>query len=201
MRAVGRRSASDAVPGVRRGSRSTPKRVMFEGYGVTSLDSRLDPDARRPLPEPGFGHAGQALSLVDPFVVADLAEDISERLVGSVVVRERRGESTVLPLGVLGDEQGILVFGVVLEIGVEPVAPCRTEDIEKPRELVVGEGQELRDDVRNRIRPSRVTFPIDEFLEDEQVTLLVVLLGRVSVTRSWMRRARPVRPWTWVMAM
>ena len=86
---------------------------------------RVRPQLARPgfragwPPGPGPGHALQAHFLVDAFVGSDLAEQVGERLAVRVTGGDRRLERLALPLRVLGDERGVLVFGVVLDVGVE----------------------------------------------------------------------------------
>ena len=46
--------------------------------------------------------------------------------------------------GVLGDEQRVLVLGVVLEVGVQTVGPLGVEHEHQPRHLVVDERDQLR---------------------------------------------------------
>src|SRR5680860_1173969 len=62
---------------------------------------------------------------------------------------------------------------MVLEVSVQPIAPLRPDDEHQPRELVVSNGQDLRDDPP--LQPRSTTLP-SEFFEDEKVPLFVVLL-------------------------
>ena len=55
------------------------------------------------------------------FVVSDLTEHVGETVVGAVVLLELASESLLVPFGVLGDQVGVLVGGVVLEVGVESI--------------------------------------------------------------------------------
>jgi hypothetical protein len=43
----------------------------------------------------------------------------------------------------LGDVFHVLVLGVVLEVGVEAVAPARPDDIQPPGEVVIDKSEEL----------------------------------------------------------
>jgi hypothetical protein len=70
-----------------------------------------------------LAHVDFALQLVEPFVVADLAEKVSE-VVAAEVVTEGPVVRLVLSLWVLLDEKSVFVFGVVLEVGVQPTRPC-----------------------------------------------------------------------------
>src|SRR5579862_8215831 len=93
--------------------------------------------------EPRVGHVGQARLLVHPLVVGDLAEDVGERLVAAVLGLERRAKRRRLPGRVLLHQLGVLVFGMVFEVGVEPVAQGWVDHVQEPGQLVIGERQHL----------------------------------------------------------
>src|SRR5690348_11647411 len=111
---------------------------------------RVRPQLARPgfragwPPGLGPGHALQAHFLVDAFVGADLAEQVGERLAVRVTGGDRRPERLALPLRVLCDERGVLVFGVVLDVGVESAAPGRVQHLQQPELLVLDERRQLR---------------------------------------------------------
>jgi hypothetical protein len=65
--------------------------------------------------------------LVGALVVADLAEQVGQAPVLAVLRRVDAGVGLGLQLGMLGHVGHVLVFGVVLEVGVEPVAPVRAD--------------------------------------------------------------------------
>ena len=66
------------------------------------------------------------------------------------------------------------MLGMVLEVGVEAVAPRGADDVEHPRQLVVEQREHLRHEPGFHERGTRC-FGC-ELLEDEEVPLLVVLL-------------------------
>src|ERR1700761_2731032 len=141
----------------------------------------------RESPQPGMSlsilHSGEADFLVDAFVAADLAEHVGQRIVGSVAGRDRRAEWSGLPLRMLGDQCRVLVLGVILDVGVEPVAPGRFQHPQQPELLVHGEGDELRKEPE----PDRVSVDAiggNLFLEQDDVPFLVVLLSAVLVHRA-----------------
>ncbi|HET9608618.1 MAG TPA: hypothetical protein VFP06_03360, partial [Acidimicrobiales bacterium] len=61
---------------------------------------------------------------MDAFVVADLAEQVTERGESAVVSGDGAVHPLAVELGVLGDIGHVLVLCVVLEVGVEAVAPA-----------------------------------------------------------------------------
>src|SRR5260370_22934571 len=77
------------------------------------------------LPEAAGGRLGEAFLLVDPFVVADLAEQVGQRLETPVVAGKRRLERLGLPPRILGHELHVLTLGVAFDVGAEPVSPPR----------------------------------------------------------------------------
>src|SRR6266404_4111132 len=84
------------------------------------------------LSEAAGGRLGEAFLLVDPFVVADLAEQVGQRIETRVVVGERRLERLGIPARMLSHELHVLMLGVVFEVGVEPVAPRRADHVKEP---------------------------------------------------------------------
>jgi hypothetical protein len=76
----------------------------------------------------------------------------------------------------LGDQRHVLVLGMIFEVGVELIGPGRVEHVHKPGHLVVDERDGLRGPV---IKQAGLFFARagHEFLQDQQVPLLVVLLG------------------------
>lgn len=70
----------------------------------------------------------------------------------------------------------VLVLGVVLEVGVELIASGRADHVEKPGQLVIDECQRLGND--GEFYPA-LAYPLlgDQLFEDQQVPLLIVLLG------------------------
>ena len=95
--------------------------------------------------EMGLAHLGQAFLLVHPLVVADLPEQVGQRLEGAVVGLERRGKRLLFPFRVLSDKRHVLVLGMIFEVGVERKGPGRVEHVHKPGHLVVDERDGLRD--------------------------------------------------------
>src|SRR5580658_4793102 len=57
---------------------------------------------------------GEALQLVRPLVMPDLAEQVGERSVVTVAGLERPVVGLALPVGMFGDEQHVVVLGVIL---------------------------------------------------------------------------------------
>ena len=66
-------------------------------------------------------HVLLALDLVEAFVVTDLADQVGQAVVGADVFGELALVARRLPFGMVAHEQCILVLGVVLEVGVQPV--------------------------------------------------------------------------------
>src|SRR5262249_32673644 len=123
-----------------------------------------------------LAHASQALLLVNPLVITDLTKQVRERRDLGVVLGEGALEWLRCPFRMLGDEGHVFVFGMILKVGVELVTPRRPQHIQQPRKLVVREGQDLRDDPK--AEPTFATaLAHNALLKDEQVPLLVVLLG------------------------
>jgi GNAT superfamily N-acetyltransferase len=128
------------------------------------------------LPETGLAHLGQAFLLVHSLVVADLPEQVRERVEAAVVGLERRDKRLLLPLRVLGDKRHVLVLGMIFEVGVELIRPGPVDRVHEPGQLVVGECDGLRGP---EIKPAGLFLARagHELLQDQQVPLLVVLLG------------------------
>jgi len=82
--------------------------------------------------------------------MTDLTKDVCQALVAAKVGLEFALEGLVLPLGMVGNKQRILVGGMVFEVGVERVAPLRPERIEQPGKLVVAHGEKLRDQATSK---------------------------------------------------
>ncbi len=74
------------------------------------------------LDEARLANVAAAFLLVHPLVVADLAEEIHEAGESLVLVGEQAVVRLPLQTRIL-DEQRVLVLRVVLEVGVEPIAP------------------------------------------------------------------------------
>ncbi|URM99832.1 hypothetical protein LUW76_39015 [Actinomadura madurae] len=85
------------------------------------------------------------------------------------------GGRHVLQFGMLRHVGHVLVLGVVLEVGVEPVAQLGPHQEQQPRHVVVEERHEPR---CQPVQQERLlhAVPLDEVLQDQQVPLLVVLL-------------------------
>src|SRR2546429_9456928 len=94
--------------------------------------------------EAGGAHVDEAALLVGALVVADLAEQVGQAPVLAVLRRVAAGVGLGLQLGVLSDIGHVLVLGVVLEVGVEPVAPFRTDHEEQPGHVVEEERDQPR---------------------------------------------------------
>ena len=114
--------------------------------------------------------------LVGALVVADLAEQVGQAPVLAVLRRVDAGVGLGLQLGVLGHVGHVLVLGVVLEVGVEPVAPVRADHEEQPGHVVEEERDQPR---RQPVQQERLpqAAALHEILQDQQVPLLVVLVG------------------------
>jgi hypothetical protein len=91
-------------------------------------------------------------------------------------------------------------FGdVILEIGVEPVAPCRAQGVHQPGHLVVDECQDLTNDpMANEPQPLRLA--IHHLLQDQQVPLFVVLLEPAHTDLVEDPPGEVMLPAVWVMA-
>src|SRR5256886_16389132 len=94
---------------------------------------------RSPLLEACGGDALEALELVHALVIGDLAEEVGERREVPVVVGEDALEGLGLERRGLRDILHVLVLGVVLEPGVEEVAPPGSEHVKQPADVVVDE--------------------------------------------------------------
>ena len=89
---------------------------------VLVADSLMIADA---LVEARPAHHLDALCSVQHLVVTDLPEQVGHAGVGAVFVFEVAAERRGLEIGVLLHEQRVLVGGMVLEVGVELIAPTR----------------------------------------------------------------------------
>src|SRR5918993_2301378 len=89
---------------------------------------------------------GEAFELVDAFVVTDLPEQVGDGGEAAVALCGDAFERLVVELGVLGDELHVLMFGVVLEDSVEPVAQGRANEVQCPHEQVPVHADEARQD-------------------------------------------------------
>src|SRR5215218_1050271 len=118
----------------------------------------------------------QAVELVDSFVVADLSEDVRDRRHVSEDVVQLAPEELVVELGMLGDVVHVLVLGVILEGGVEAIAGSRIDDEQQPAHRVVQPGQYPGQHPVPEPERAQV-LPLNDLVEDEQMPLLVVLLG------------------------
>src|SRR5580693_9236003 len=83
------------------------------------------------VPQPRLVQGGEAFQLVHPLVMPDLAEQVGERSAVTVAGLERPVVGLALPLWMFGNEQHVVVLGVILERGVEPVARGRPADVQQ----------------------------------------------------------------------
>src|SRR5215510_5522978 len=125
--------------------------------------------------EAGIGHPGKRLLLVHTLVVPDLTEDVGQGFELAVIFADHAVERLPLQLGILADERHVLVLGVVLELGVEPVGPGGVDHVEQPDDLVVDEGDHLRQQPELHVSFANLTAG-NQLLQNQQVPLLVVLL-------------------------
>src|SRR5581483_11070168 len=107
-------------------------------------------------------------------VVTDLPKEVGQAVIGAEIAGKGAQVGCAFPLRVLPDEQGVLMLGMVFEVSIQPVGPRRAHRVEEPGELVVRKGQELRHQTMAHPRPLWTSR--GEFLEDQQMPLLVVLL-------------------------
>src|SRR5580704_1893133 len=105
-------------------ARPSPALRLLPVIGGQSLAARFQ-GGGQVVPQSRLVQGGEAFQLVDPLVMPDLAEQVGERSVVTVAGLERPLVGLRLPLGMFGDEQHVIVLGVVLERGVEPVARGR----------------------------------------------------------------------------
>lgn len=183
---------------------------------MAARDDAVRPGGRRVERRSGAAetvHRRHALLFVHAFVEADLSEEIGHGVESGAVVREGAGEREVLPVGVLRDEQCVLMLGVVLEVGVEPVAPRRTDDVEQTGQLVVDKGQGLGEQAELDPRLAHVlagyqllvkrsiSLPADVFeaLElqaaEEGRTVSAALADAADLWLSTRRGLRAMRAW------
>src|SRR5438552_2109291 len=152
-----REARLDPAKEIERGVVTSPRPETPAERLVLPLDRGLF--AHAPLLEACGRDALEALELVHPLVIGDLAEEVGERREVPVVVGEDALEG----------------LGVVLEPGVEKVTPPGSEHVKQPADVVVDEGDQLRrQPVPDEALPD--SLPIGELLEDQEVPLFVVLL-------------------------
>ncbi len=119
--------------------------------------------------------AGQALQFVHAFVVADLAKEIGEGREPSVVLREHALEGLCLKTGILGHEFHVFVLGVILEVGVQEIAPAGPDHIEEPGDMVIKKSDRLGDEPVLEKVFADFLFVL-KLLQGQQMPLFVVLL-------------------------
>jgi hypothetical protein len=120
------------------------------------------------------GHAGLAVQLVDALVVADLPQEVGEGAVPAVLDGVAAWIGLSIQLGMLGHVGHVLVLGMVLEVGIEPVAGLGPDQQQQPGHVVVQESDQPR---RQPVPDERLpeAGALREVLQDQQVPLLVVL--------------------------
>src|SRR5580693_1941275 len=108
---------------------SSPALRLLPVIGGQALAARFQ-GGRQVVPQSRLVQSGEAFQLVHPLVMPDLAEQVGERSVVTVARLERPVVGLDLPFGMFGDEQHVVVLGVILERGVEPVARGRPADVQ-----------------------------------------------------------------------
>ena len=91
-------------------------------------------------------------------------------------VGELADERVTVELRVGGDEAHVFVLGVILECGVERIAPHRLDEVQQPRHDVPGGGDQAREYPETEACQP-VVAPCQEVLHHEHVPLLVVVRG------------------------
>ena len=97
-------------------------------------------------------------------VVTDLAEHVGQAVVGTELTLELTFEWCCLPLGMFLHHEGVFVGSMVFEVSVELIAPFRPNHEQDPRQLVVRDRQDLRDDAS--LEP-RATLIARELFQDQ----------------------------------